>query len=283
MVGLHLLGTIQPSSPSSFVLHSFRSDFAMQSRTQASLLNSASQTLLSPEPAKISPHFTTDSRRYAIYFGSKASLEDLESIADVGSAYEFSAPIALHASSSGDSNMTAAQQIVIRYRASHSSDHETRYSSPSIYSEPDSWAAASIDESVKNIKAVYRESRFQALQNTFQEAKNVATKHGKGSNSPVACPRTGCRDVLPSLTALTYHLHIHDIHDRTIVCTRCEDRFEDEYAMESHNCERSRRLFIRKTPFLGTVLSTCTSCVCVLTSGLGAFHRILSLLSFSFW
>lgn len=144
----------------------------MQSRSQAAFLDGVAQALLSSEPVKRPPRFRTDPRRYAIYFGSKASLEELESVTDAGSTWEFSAPInSLTRSSSNssydaDGRMTPAQQIVIRYRTSHSSGHETQYSSPSIYSEPDSWATASNGGSVRDIKAVYRESRYQALQNT---------------------------------------------------------------------------------------------------------------------
>ena len=148
----------------------------MLSCAQTTLLDDVDRALLSSKSLKRPSRFRTDPRRYAIYFGSKASFEELETVADAGSTWEFTAPIASLSSSSSESScaehvdgrMTPAQQIVVRYRSrsSQSSGHESGYSSPSVYSEPDSWYTAALDEPSKDLKAVYRESRYQALQDT---------------------------------------------------------------------------------------------------------------------
>ncbi|KDR68587.1 hypothetical protein GALMADRAFT_231235 [Galerina marginata CBS 339.88] len=218
----------------------------------------------------ISSKVRRNPKRYAVYFPTKAIVDARTSEIDAYSAWEFSAPLPPHTRSSSyasceSSGSTPAQEIAIRYRAAQSFESETRSSSPSLYSEPDSWDEASLDALFvahdRNLKAVYRESRNEALKSTFQEAVNVVKTSGVSSNDKVVCLRPGCRDVLPNATALMYHLHIHDIHDRSIVCGRCKELFEDQRAIDSHNCEKPPRL---SRPFLG------------------AFQRIISRLSFNF-
>jgi hypothetical protein len=42
---------------------------------------------------------------------------------------------------------------------------------------------------------------------------------GLERHQPVVCHRPDCRDTLPNLKALVYHLHIHNISDRRVPCT----------------------------------------------------------------
>jgi hypothetical protein len=117
-------------------------------------------------------------KRYATYFPSKASIEaeHQDDASDIDSTWEFNAPVSSSSSNTSctTSASTPAQEIVIRYRSGTSFD--TRSSSPSQYSEPDSWemtppATPSHLEDVpvtpgQGIKARYRQSRYDALLNT---------------------------------------------------------------------------------------------------------------------
>ena len=117
-------------------------------------------------------------KRYAIYFPSKASIEaeKLHGESDDDSTWEFCAPISPSSRSSSTTSApcTPAQEIIIRYRSGMSL--ETRSTSPSLYSEPDCWemsspTALSHLEHVpvtpdEDIKARYRQSHYDALQNT---------------------------------------------------------------------------------------------------------------------
>ena len=122
-------------------------------------------------------HKMGNPKRYATYFPSKASIEAelLGDASDNDSTWEFSAPVSppSRSSSCTTSGSTPAQEIVIRYRSGIS---DPRWSSPSEYSEPDSWEmtpppAPSHLEYVpvtpdQGIKARYRQSRYEALLNT---------------------------------------------------------------------------------------------------------------------
>ena len=125
-------------------------------------------------------HVMGNPKRYGTYFPSKASIEaeQQHDSSDDDSTWEFSAPV-LHSSRSSSgtsctSVCTPAKAIIIRYRSGMSLD--TRSSSPSQYSEADCWemssptalspfehAPVTPDQSMK---ARYRQSRFDALQNT---------------------------------------------------------------------------------------------------------------------
>ena len=123
-------------------------------------------------------HVLSNPKRYATYFPSKASIEaeQKHDASDDDSTWEFSAPLSSRSSSntSCTSGSTPAQEIVIRYRSGMS--FGTRSSSPSQYSEPDSWEMTSLapqshmehvpDTPDQGIKARYRQSRYDALLNT---------------------------------------------------------------------------------------------------------------------
>lgn len=218
------------------------------------------------------PHVMGNSKRYATYFPSQASIEaELlgDASSDNDSTWEFSAPVSPPSRSSSNtscttSGSTPAQDIVIRYRSGISRD--TRWSSPSQYSEPDSWemtppAAPARLEYVpvtpdQGIKARYRQSRYDALLNTYQEAFDVARAAGLKKTDQVVCNRPGCRDTLANVEALMYHLHIHDIDDRQVVCPRCQGSYDGQRELRMHKCsgrssrtrplrETLRRVFIK--------------------------------------
>ena len=44
---------------------------------------------------------------------------------------------------------------------------------------------------------------------------------GLGEQDSLVCKRPGCRDTLRDVKALTYHLHIHNIHDRLVRFLTC--------------------------------------------------------------
>ncbi|KAI0052320.1 hypothetical protein FA95DRAFT_1553650 [Auriscalpium vulgare] len=69
--------------------------------------------------------------------------------------------------------------------------------------------------------------------------------HAGRADGLIPCQRTGCGDVLKSVRALTYHLHIHDVHDRasaprSFVCAQCAGSYESPRELSMHDCERHR-------------------------------------------
>ena len=133
-------------------------------------------------------HVMGNPKRYATYFSSaKASIRteqqqqqhhDASDDDDDDSTWEFSPPTSRSSRSSSSTSCTIpctpAQDIIFRYRSGISLD--TRSTSPSLYSEPDNWEMASPTALShfeygpatpdQGIKARYRQSRYDALQNT---------------------------------------------------------------------------------------------------------------------
>lgn len=200
-------------------------------------------------------------KRYGVYLPSRASLYEKDISFDSGNVWEYLTPgftvisgcSSTDTSESGES--TPAQQIAIRYRAAHAPDlPPSRSDSESTQgSEPDSWDKCpqnvkfETDETpppARDLKAVYRQSRQQALGRTFQEAVDLTSSLGIGPDDRVICHRPGCHDTIANIKAFAYHLHIHDIHDRFVVCPKCRAKFEDQTALEVHNCSGRRRFSI---------------------------------------
>lgn len=144
-------------------------------RTLHELMNdTVNSSLFTEEPS----HVMGNPKRYGTYFPSKASIEaeQQDDSSDDDSTWEFSAPISHSSRSSSSTSCTSAntpaQEIIFRYRSGMSL--ETRSSSPSLYSEPDSWEMASPTAlshfecvpPAQDIKARYRQSRYDALLNT---------------------------------------------------------------------------------------------------------------------
>lgn len=124
-------------------------------------------------------------KRHATYFPSKASFNTKWNFSDDdASTWEFSAPVApmsRSSSSSGSSNGTEssspAKEIALKYRAGISLDFVHRRSnSESSDDSKASWETAPLDDSSSDyapivpekdeIKAVYRRSRYEALDGT---------------------------------------------------------------------------------------------------------------------
>ncbi|KAH9481192.1 hypothetical protein JR316_0005712 [Psilocybe cubensis] len=210
---------------------------------------------LIPAAQNTQPRVGDDRRRYAVYFSSRPSLLPKASETDAGSTWTFSASELPRSGSSGSSNntsvesgvMTPAKRIVDSYRARHSLEQISQTSSGSSYSSEYSQTNSSNKSSpfesrpfpTGTLKPKLRRSRHEALLTALQEAQNIANVRNLGPHETIACPRSGCHDLLPGIHALAYHLDIHDIHDCTIGCNRCKDRFEDQTALRLHQCNKS--------------------------------------------
>lgn len=149
---------------------------AQDPRTHVLMNDTVNQPLFTKKPS----HVMGNPKRYATYFPSEASIEaeQQNDTSDDDSTWEFSAPVSHSSRSSSSTSCTSAstpaQEIIIRYRSGMSL--ETRSSSPSQYSEPDSWEMASPTALShleylpvthdQDMKARYRQSRYDALLNT---------------------------------------------------------------------------------------------------------------------
>lgn len=131
-------------------------------------------------------HVMSSPKRYATYFPSaKASIQTEHQQHDASddddnddSTWKSSPPTSRSSQSSSSTSCTSActpaQDIIFRYRSGISLD--TRSTSPSLYSEPDNWEMASPTAMShleygtctpdQGMKARYRQSRYDALQNT---------------------------------------------------------------------------------------------------------------------
>lgn len=124
-------------------------------------------------------------KRYGVYLPSRASLYEMDISFDSCNVWEYMTPgftVGSGGSStdtSESSESTPAQQIAIRYRAAHASHlAPSRSDSESTRdSEPDSWDKYPQNDKfetdktpppARNLKAVYRQSRQQALGHTVR-------------------------------------------------------------------------------------------------------------------
>jgi len=189
--------------------------------------------------------YAPNPKRYAIYFGSKASIGSIHLglPVDETSEWEFTPPsspsVRTSVSSSGSYTgcMTPAQEIASRFRST--STLYTGQSSLSYYSQSTAvWSQTSQSEKASPeisipLRPLYRRSRHEALTRTvrrsvdplssplmtmlqFDEAVDAMEKeHGQPAES-IPCPRPGCFDQVANVKGLMYHLHIHDIDDRYV-------------------------------------------------------------------
>ncbi|KAJ6561850.1 hypothetical protein B0H19DRAFT_1259491 [Mycena capillaripes] len=182
------------------------------------------------------------------------------------STWEFRAPVASslswnsEASTCASSCQTPAQDVVYRYRAGLKVDLGERSSSPQS-SKDDSSDVTSFDDSKsgwassfetssttssfslpfptqQEVRPAFRESRANALLDIREEALAVVKEDRLGEHDPVVCHRPDCRDTLPNMKALIYHLHIHNMHDRSYECELCGKRFESRRYLTMHPCPR---------------------------------------------
>ena len=131
-----------------------------------------------------------NSKRYGVYLPSRASLYAKDISFDSENVWEYLTPgftVDSEGSSTDSSELsesTPAQQIAIRYRATHSFDLPLSRSSSDLSqdSEPDSWEQSSQNEKIetdetppppRDLKAIYRQSRHQALRHTVRQLKQI--------------------------------------------------------------------------------------------------------------
>ncbi|KAF8896057.1 hypothetical protein BD779DRAFT_1493738 [Infundibulicybe gibba] len=200
--------------------------------------------------------FKQDTKRYGAYFPSEASLADEwdRESSDVESTWEF--PPSLKASHRASSTSTAstscstpAQEIAIRYRAGMSLDlPDSRCSTPETEESEEAFescpSSPMIDEyapvapATAELKAIFRQSRHDALLEHREEALAVMKHHGLSETDTLVCQRPGCRDTVRDVTALMYHLHIHSFQDPNHLCPRCNGWFENSLTLANHDCLR---------------------------------------------
>ncbi|KAF8072201.1 hypothetical protein FPV67DRAFT_925840 [Lyophyllum atratum] len=209
-------------------------------------------------------------KRHATYFPSKASFDTKWNFSDDDdSTWEFSAPMGLITRSSStdtcsSTSSTPAQEIALRFRAGMPLQAvltgSRSVSSASEYSDA-SWETAplgtSSDASPENgplddtsitleqgppvpekdeLKAIYRQSRCDALLDTLEEAMDSMKQDGRAEDERLVCHRPGCRDTVRDVRALMYHLHIHNIHDQSFKCSSCDRKFDSAFHMGLHRC-----------------------------------------------
>jgi hypothetical protein len=141
-----------------------------------------------PVQRRLVVHHHDDSKRLATYFPAKASFHTKWNFApdsdDDVSTWEFSAPVAPSSRSSscctsGTASSTPAQEIVIRYRAglpldsleklsrigSDYSDNSLEHVSLDVDSAPSEHVSVVVE---RDLKAVYRQSQYDALEDTVR-------------------------------------------------------------------------------------------------------------------
>jgi len=72
------------------------------------------------------------------------------------------------------------------------------------------------------------------------------------------CPRGGCDELLGSVRALTFHLHIHAVGAAAYCCVRCGGAFEAARELTRHNCARRRARGASFSLFLRSLLAPCS-------------------------
>ncbi|KAJ7846153.1 hypothetical protein B0H13DRAFT_2675697 [Mycena leptocephala] len=183
------------------------------------------------------------------------------------STWEFRAPVASSLSWNSDAStcaspcQTPAQDVIYRYRAGLKVDLGERSSSSensesdkshatSFFDDSDSCSDLSIETSSttssfslpfpaqQEVRPAFRESRANALLDIREEAIAIIKQDGLGEHDPVVCHRPDCRDTLPNMKALIYHLHIHNMHDRSYQCQLCGKRYESRRYLTMHPCPR---------------------------------------------
>ncbi|KAJ7081846.1 hypothetical protein B0H15DRAFT_447861 [Mycena belliarum] len=90
----------------------------------------------------------------------------------------------------------------------------------------------------QEVKPAFRESRANALLDIRDEAMAIIRSDGLTEHEPVVCHRPDCRDTLANMKALMYHLHVHNMHDRSYQCDLCHQRFEVRRQLVMHQCPR---------------------------------------------
>ncbi|KAL0574143.1 hypothetical protein V5O48_007806 [Marasmius crinis-equi] len=220
--------------------------------------------------------FEPDTKRHATYFppdfdlAEQIRMRDLEQEDehDETSSYIFRAPRSARRTVKEKelpNVVTPAQDIINKYRAGlpSSEDDPLSATSPSASTSSsaspsttlrcsiaddstqcsdemeDDWDRPASDRggSLTAPKIRFRKSRFDALNDTRAEATHEMEKSGVTEDHPLVCPRTGCRETLANVHALTYHLHLHDIDGKkTYTCNNCDRDFRSRLERKAHFC-----------------------------------------------
>ncbi|KAF9444464.1 hypothetical protein P691DRAFT_807330 [Macrolepiota fuliginosa MF-IS2] len=204
-------------------------------------------------------------KRHAIYIPESFFERARQAIAeaDAASTWEFPATISPSTPTSSESSSSAAsspaQDIIIRYRAGLPlplDGSETR-SNLSIDDEDDEDDSSLVfytpiegpgdlqqlpietrvaELENTEVKLIYRQSCHQGLSRTREEALQVVQTHGLREADSIVCQRLGCSDTLRSTKDLMFHLHIHDINDGLVSCSRCHHFYENQQELDVHLC-----------------------------------------------
>ncbi|KAJ7145067.1 hypothetical protein C8R43DRAFT_953518 [Mycena crocata] len=215
---------------------------------------------------------TTESEQIELIDAQQFHSDHFAVLNDDISTWEFNAPVALSHSWHSDAStltspyQTAAQDVAFRYRAGlkveieelscalESCEDKKHYASSFDdaasysyveYVGADSDSTSSSSSSAMSLpvpishdlKPTFRESRANALMDIHDEALAMVKADGLGENQPVVCHRPSCRDTLPTMKALMYHLHIHNLADR-FKCDACSRGFETRRDLTMHACPR---------------------------------------------
>ncbi|KAJ7471404.1 hypothetical protein B0H11DRAFT_2283115 [Mycena galericulata] len=197
---------------------------------------------------------------------AKLFREDL--VNDDISTWEFHAPVAslswtsdAETCVSPSSSPTPAQDVAYRYRAglkidlgqrSSQESSKANKSCASSYEESDyvsylSLETASTHSSFslslpfrdqQELRPAFRASRANALLDIREEAMAVMKADGLRDGDAIVCHRPDCRDTLPTMRAFMYHLHIHNMHDRSYKCELCKKGYETRHELALHRCAR---------------------------------------------
>ncbi|KAF5331795.1 hypothetical protein D9758_008327 [Tetrapyrgos nigripes] len=94
-------------------------------------------------------------------------------------------------------------------------------------------------------RLLFRQSQVDVLRNYRAEAEAELrrSQHEQHTHEVLVCPREGCNDTLPTVTALTYHLHLHDVGvdlptatSRMYRCNDCDSGFDTRSQLAMHAC-----------------------------------------------
>ncbi|EGN92392.1 hypothetical protein SERLA73DRAFT_164112 [Serpula lacrymans var. lacrymans S7.3] len=239
---------------------------------------------------------------------------DVDSVSDDESQWEYVPPTAYSAVTSPDhtnasliSTVSAAQEIAALYRAMYCDPEEVQESvhedgqeqgicdkelpsipdvgkdAISVYTVAPSLSCHSaLDVSppkpIEDLKLRRRRSDANALEEAEREALQVLQRTGLGRSDRVTCQRPGCYDTLHSLKSLTFHIHIHNIHETVrharhrhapgglglgVACAECGRHYECARELSMHACGRLPKGVQRKREGegMGTSAGPCPSSI----------------------
>ncbi|KAK7466104.1 hypothetical protein VKT23_004829 [Stygiomarasmius scandens] len=228
--------------------------------------------------------FAANPRRHGMYFpanfdalGEAERLEG-DDITEELSTWEFSAAISIMPPKPPrvlKSGLTPSQEIASRFRKGLSLDlgSSSSLSLASLEVSPvsgqsslDGYATAEEEfaddwclppRPVLDPKVKFRQSRVDALPLYLEEAEAELRRSQHDEDVRIVCPRDGCRDTLSNVSALAYHLHLHDVDaDRQNASHRCKDCdacFQTRSQLAIHACP-CRSKSAPTSPIFGALL-----------------------------